>query len=95
MKIAVILFAVLGLAIYDYLHDKTIFKQAKAWVKYAVAFGVGLAYTAITALPFFQWLTIAGVVVIGGIFWSFIVNILQGLYDKLFKKGSSTAPPKA
>lgn len=86
MKIFVVLIAVILLALYDYLHDKTIIKQAGAWVKYVVAFGVGLLYVAITALPFFQWLVIAGVVVLGGIFWSVISKLVINLYNKVTKK---------
>lgn len=90
MKILVILFAVLGLFIYDYVHDKTIIKTTGAWIKYVVAFGCGLLYTAITALPFFQWLVIAGIVVLGGLFWGIISKWVIALYYKATKK---TPPP--
>ena len=91
MKFLVILIAVVGLIIYDYLHDKTTLSKAGAWLKYVVAAACGLLYTAITSLPFFQWLVIAGIVLLGGLFWGIISNWAVALYDKWFKK--SVPPP--
>jgi hypothetical protein len=86
MKYLVVLIAVVGLIVYDYLHDKTIIAKAGAWLKYAVAAACGLLYTAITSLPFFQWLAIAAIVVLGGMFWGVISNGVVAIYNKVAKK---------
>lgn len=92
--IIVILLAILVVGIVDYIHNKDLLKTPGAWIKYVVGLGCGLAFGLIQKLPFFDYLVLAGVVVLGCNFWTLISNAVVSLYNKLFKKSTTTTVGK-
>lgn len=77
-----VLLAVLGFAVYDYLHTRPNWTLKSNWLKYVVGLATGLFVVTITSIPIIKDLAYAGATVLACMLSGVIYKWVIGLFGK-------------
>lgn len=76
----VALIAVLLFMLYDYLHDKADWSLKTYGLKYVICLAAAWFYATLQKITFFQYLQVAGVIVLAGMFGAVIMKWLSQVW---------------
>ena len=82
MSYLIVLIAVLGFAIYDYLHTRPNWTLKANWLKYVIGLGAGIFVVTITSIPIIKDLAYAGATVLACLLSGVIYTFVKGLFSK-------------
>lgn len=82
MNYLIVLIAVIGFAIYDYLHTKPNWTLQANWLKYIIGLATGVFVVTITSIPIIKDLAYAGATVLACLLSGVIYKFVTGLFTK-------------